>query len=179
MALAVKVVTGEAILAHPYIFNPRSESAEIDPGKYTGMVIIKKSDKETVTKLKSAVDSAIKSQWPDKAPGGLSMPIKDGDAKFAEDEKKYPHLQGTVYLNAKTTTKPKVFDAKVEEILDPTEVTSGDYAKVSLNFKAFDKAGNKGVGVYLNAVQMLRKGPVVIGGGNAKDDFHAENDDVF
>jgi len=48
MALAIKVVTGEAIIAHPYIFNPRSESAEIDPGKYTGMVIIKKSDKETV-----------------------------------------------------------------------------------------------------------------------------------
>ncbi len=179
MAIAVKVVTNEVIIAHPYFLTPRPESAEIDPGKFTGMVIAKKSDKETIAKLKAAVDSAIKNQWPDKVPGGLSMPIKDGDAKFAEDEKKFAHLQGTVYLNAKTTTKPKVFDAKVEEILDSTEVSSGDRAKVSLNFKAFDKAGNKGVGVYLNAIQILGKGPVVIGGGNPKDDFAAVNDEVF
>lgn len=181
MAMPVKVVTDEAIIAHPHIFNPRPESADIDPGKFTTMVIVKTSDKETIARLKAAVDSAIKSFWPDKVPGGLSMPIKSGDAKFAEDEKKYAHLKGTVYLNAKTTTRPKVFNAQVEEILDPTEVSSGDRAKVSLNFKAFDKAGNKGVGVYLNAVQWLGKGPTIIGGGssNSKDDFTAQNDEVY
>ena len=179
MAMPIKVVTNEAIIAHPYILTPRPDSAEIDPRKYTGMVIIKKSDKETITKLKAAVDASIKGLWPDKAPGGLAMPIKDGDAKFAEDEKKFAHLKGSVYLNAKTTTKPKVFDAQVQEIIDPTEVSSGDRAKVSLNFKAFDKAGNKGVGVYLNAVQILGKGPAIIGGGNAKDDFTAVNDEVY
>ena len=181
MAAPVKVVTGKAIIAHPFLFTPRPESSEIDPGKYTAMVIVKKSDTETVAKLKAAVEAALKAQWPDKIPGGLSKPVKDGDAKFAEDEKKHHYLKGTYYLNVKTTTKPKVFDAQVQEIIDPTEITSGDYAKVSMNFKAFDKAGNKGVGVYVNAVQHLGKGPEVIGGGNAADDFEAEEvaEDVF
>lgn len=174
MTAPVKVVTGKAIIAHPNLFTPRSETAEIDAGKYTAMVIIKKTDTETVAKLKVAVEAAIKALWPDKVPGGLSKPVKDGDAKFAEDEKKYPYLKGCYYLNVKTTTKPKVFDAQVQEILDPTEVASGDYAKVSMNFKAFDKAGNKGVGVYVNAVQHLGKGPEIIGGGDARNDFEAE-----
>lgn len=182
MAAPVKVVTGKAIIAHPNLFSPRPENSEIDAGKYTAMVIIKKSDTETVAKLKAAVEAAIKAQWPDKAPGGLSKPVKDGDAKFAEDEKKYPYLKGCYYLNVKTTTRPKVFDTKLNEIIDPTEVASGDYAKVSMNFKGFDKAGNKGVGVYVNAVQHLGKGPEVIGGGDARNDFSAEEEeqaDVF
>lgn len=181
MAAPVKVVTGKAIIAHPALFSPRPESSEIDPGKFTVMVIVKKSDTETTAKLKAAVEAAVKAQWPDKVPGGLMKPVKDGDQKFDEDQKKYPYLKGCWFLNAKTTTKPKVFDAQVQEIIDPTEVASGDYAKVSLNFKAYDKAGNKGVGVYLNAVQHLGRGPVVIGGGNAADDFSKEEEaaDVF
>lgn len=175
MAESVKVVTGKAFIAHPYIFNPRPESAEIDPGKFTVMVGVPKSDTDTVKRIKDAIAEAIKRQWPEgKTPGGMSMPLKDGDAKFAEDEKKYSHMKGHYYLNAKTTTKPKVFDATVQEILDPKEVSSGDFGKVSLNFKGFDKAGNKGVGVYLNAVQILGKGTSVIGAGNVKDDFTIE-----
>jgi len=174
MSAPIKVVTGKCIIAHPSLFSPRPESSEIDAGKYTCMVIIKKSDSETAEKLKKAVNDAIKAQWPDKVPSGLTKPVKDGDEKYAEDEKKYPYLKGTYYLNVKTTTRPKVFDGNVTEIIDPTEVVSGDYAKVSMNFKGFDKAGNKGVGVYLNAVQHLGRGPVVIGGGNAADDFEVE-----
>jgi hypothetical protein len=179
MTVAIKVVTGRVILAHPYIFNSRPIGTKIDPGKFTAMVIVDKGDKATVSKLTTAVDEAIKSLWLDKVPAVLSTPIKDGDAKYAEDEKKYLHLKGKLYLNAKTTNKPKVFDASVNEISEPTQVTSGDYAKVSLNFKAFDKNGNKGVGVYLNAIQHLGKGVAIIGGGDAKDDFQAEQKDEF
>lgn len=174
MAAPVKVVTGKAIIAHPSLFSPRPENSEIDAGKFTVMVVVKKSDAETTAKLKAAVEAAIKAQWPDKVPGSLMKPVKDGDQKYDEDQKKHGYLKGCWYLNAKTTTRPKVFDGQVQEILDPTEVTSGDYAKVSLNFKAYDKAGNRGVGVYLNAVQHLGKGPEVIGGGNPADDFAAE-----
>lgn len=178
MTTAVKVVTGKAIIAHPSLFSPRPENSDIDAGKFTAMVIVKKSDKETVEKLRTAVASAIKAQWPDKEPGGLMKPVKDGDAKFSEDEKKYHYLKGCFYLNVKTTTKPKVFDAKVNEIIDPTDVVSGDYAKVSMNFKAYDKAGNKGVGVYMNAVQHLGRGPQVIGGGDASADFSKEEEEA-
>ena len=122
MAESVKVVTGKAFIAHPYIFNPRPESAEIDPGKFTVMVGVPKSDTDTVKRIKDAIAEAIKRQWPEgKTPGGMSMPLKDGDAKFAEDEKKYSHMKGHYYLNAKTTTKPKVFDATVVALPGPTD----------------------------------------------------------
>lgn len=180
MAAPIKVVTGKTtIVAHPFLFTARPESSEIDAGKFTAMVIVRKSDTETVSKLKAAVDAATKAMWPDKVPSGVfSKPVKDGDAKFAEDEKKYHYLKGTYFLNVKTTTRPKVFDAQVVEMLDPAGFVSGDFAKVSLNFKAFDKAGNKGVGVYLNAVQHIGKGPEVLGGGDPSSDFEKEEEEV-
>ena len=180
MAAPIKVVTGKAIIAHLNLFQPRAESAEINAGKYTAMVIVKKSDKETVTRIKEAIQLAIKSQWPDKVPAGVNNPLKDGDAKYEENEAKNAHLKGCYFLNANTASRPKVFDHNLQELIDPADVASGDYAKVSLNLKAYDKAGNKGVGCYLNAVQWLGQGPVVIGSGDARSDFDAEElDEVF
>jgi hypothetical protein len=117
---------------------------------------------------------ALKAKWKDGNPGGLFMPLKDGDAKFNEDEVKYAHYKGRYYMNLKTRTPPKVVDSAVKEITDPTVITSGDHAKVSVNFRAFDVSGNKGVGAYLNAVQWLGKGPVVIGGSDPGSDFGVE-----
>lgn len=172
MAAAVKVVSPEVTIVHTNnLIVPRPVDAEIDAGKYTVMVLFNKSEQDFIKQCREAINQATKILWPEKAPGGMSSPLKDGDAKFAEDEAKNWYLKGKYYLNGKTTTKPKVFDAQLNEIVDPAEIVSGDRAKVSLNFKAFDKAGNRGVGVYLNGVQVLGRGPVVIGGSNAKDDF--------
>jgi hypothetical protein len=179
MAFAVKVVTGAIIIAYPNLLVPRPEGERIDAGKFTLMGFVDKADKATITALNNAFDQAAKNQWGDKVPGGLYRPLKDGDAKYAEDETKNAHYKGKVFFNAKSPSKPKVFDAQVQEIIDPAQIVSGDRAKLSLNVKAFDMPVNKGVGIYITGVQILGRGPFVIGGTNPKDDFTASNDDVF
>ncbi|MNV25452.1 hypothetical protein D3C71_1165480 [compost metagenome] len=56
-------------------------------------------------------------------------------------------------------------------MLDSTEVYSGCFGRVSLNFYAFDTKGNKGVAAGLNNVQKMSDGDYLGGRSSAEDDF--------
>ena len=64
-------------------------------------------------------------------------------------------------------------------ILDRDEVYSGCYARVSLNFYAFNSNGNKGVACGLGNIQKIRDGESLGGRTSAADDFKTEADDDF
>ena len=89
------------------------------------------------------------------------------------------------FLNATSNQKPGIVDKDLNEILDPDEVYSGCWGRVSLNFYPFDVSGNRGVGVGLNNVQKLKDGER-LGGARASaesdfgDDFedYDEDDDM-
>ena len=70
-------------------------------------------------------------------------------------------------------------DRKVKPILDQSEVYSGCYAKVSINFYAFNTNGNKGVACGLGNIQKVKDGEPLSGRSNASDDFDTEIDDDF
>lgn len=74
--------------------------------------------------------------------------------------------------DANSTTPPQVVDASLQPILDASEVYSGCYARVSINFYAFNTNGNKGIACGLGNIQKLRDGEPL--GGNrisAEADF--------
>ena len=64
-------------------------------------------------------------------------------------------------------------------ILDRNEVYSGCYARVSLNFYAFNSNGNKGVACGLGNIQKIRDGESLGGRSSATDDFSTVADDDF
>ena len=66
--------------------------------------------------------------------------MRDGDTE--RDDEAY---KGHYFINANSTTPPQIVDKYVKPILDRNEVYSGCYARVSLNFYAFNSNGNKGV----------------------------------
>ena len=68
-------------------------------------------------------------------------------------------------------------DVNLNPILDSSELYSGCYARVSLNFFPYTNAGNKGVGVGLNNIQKLDDGEP-LGGARARpeDDFGTGDD---
>ena len=80
-------------------------------------------------------------------------------------------------------------DAAIEEgiakfggkkpILDRGEVYSGCYARVSLNFYAFNSTGNKGIACGLGNIQKIRDGEPLGGKTSAADDFSTLADDDF
>jgi hypothetical protein len=68
------------------------------------------------------------------------LPLRDGDVERDDDAYK-----GHYFVNANSTTAPQIVDKAVKPILDRDEVYSGCYARVSLNFYAFNSNGNRGV----------------------------------
>jgi hypothetical protein len=82
-------------------------------------------------------------------------------------------------MNVSNKTKPGVVDAQVQPILDPTEVYSGCYARVSINAFPFNTSGNRGVSFGLNHVQKLGEGEPLGSITKAENDFDAvELDDA-
>ena len=76
-------------------------------------------------------------------------------------------------------TPPQIVDKAVKPILDRSEVYSGCYARVSLNFYVFNSNGNKGVACGLGNIQKIRDGEMLGGRTNATDDFTSLEEDDF
>ena len=74
-------------------------------------------------------------------------------------------------FTASSKQAPQVVDAGVNPILDQTEVYSGMYARVSVNFFAYNSNGRKGIGCGLNNVQKLADGEPLGGRSTAAEDF--------
>jgi Protein of unknown function (DUF2815). len=181
-----KVITGKVRLSYCHIFEPRPDDNGEE--KYSVSILIPKEDKDTLRKIKAAVDAAVEqgksSKWGGKIPVNLKKPLRDGDEERPDDEA----YAGHYFLNATSKTKPgiakpigKGSDGKVkfQEITDSTEVYSGCYAKVSLNFYPYDAKGNKGVAAGLNNIVKVQDGEFLGGRASLHDDFANEDfDDV-
>jgi len=70
-------------------------------------------------------------------------------------------------------------DRQVEPILQRSEIYSGVYARVSINFYAFNSNGNKGIACGLSNIQKVRDGEPLGSRTNAVDDFVTDVDDDF
>lgn len=99
--------------------------------------------------------------------------FKYGQGIFVEAE------HNPYFINANSTTAPQIVDRAVKPILDRSEVYSGCYARVSLNFYAFNSNGNKGIACGLGNIQKIRDGESLGGKTTAADDFGAVVDDDF
>ncbi|WP_288686249.1 DUF2815 family protein [uncultured Catenibacterium sp.] len=138
-----KVITGKNTrLSYFHGWEPTSING--GPERYSVSVLIPKDDKETVKAINDAVDTAIEEgiakfggKKPNKA--AIKLPLRDGDTE-REDEAYAGHW----FINANSKTAPQIVDKAVKPILDRDEVYSGCYARVSLNFYAFNSNGNKG-----------------------------------
>jgi hypothetical protein len=171
-----KVVTGKVRLSYAHLFQPTAIDDSADP-KYSVCLLIPKTDKATLSAIKSAVEKAKeagRTKWGGKLPANLKTPLRDGDEERADD---HPEYAGMYFLNASSKQKPGVVDKALNPIIDSEEVYSGMYARASINFYAFDKAGNKGIACGLNNVQKLADGDYLGGRSRAEDDFDSLEDD--
>ena len=173
-----KVITGKNTrLSYFHGWEPTSING--GPERYSVSVLIPKDDKETVKAINDAVDVAIEEgiakfggKKPNKA--AIKLPLRDGDTE-REDEAYAGHW----FINANSKTAPQIVDKAVKPILDRDEVYSGCYARVSLNFYAFNSNGNKGIACGLGNIQKIRDGEPLGGRSCATDDFSTEEDDDF
>ena len=172
-----KVVTGVVRLSYANVWEPASINGS-NP-KYSVSLIIPKTDTKTIDAINAAVDAAIKDgaakfggKIPNKA--ALKLPLRDGDLE--RDDEAY---KGAYFVNANSTTAPQIVDRSVQPILDRAEVYSGCYARVSVNFYAFNSTGNRGIACGLGNIQKVRDGEPLGGRSSAADDFATDLDDDF
>jgi hypothetical protein len=62
-------------------------------------------------------------------------------------------------------------DAKLQKVFEDTECYSGCTFRASVSVYAFDKEGGKGVGIGLNNIQVVSKGPRLDNHADAEQDF--------
>lgn len=172
-----KVVTGIVRLSYANVWEPKSINGGAE--KYSVSLIIPKSDTKTVSAINNAIDAAIEEgigkfggRKPNK--GALKLPLRDGDVE--KDDEAYAD---SFFVNANSTTAPQIVDQRVQPIMDRSEVYSGCYARVSINFYAFNSNGNKGVACGLGNIQKVRDGEPLGGKRNASEDFSNFNDEEF
>lgn len=170
-----KVITGKVRFSYVHVFEPHAVEAGQEE-KYSICILIPKNDKVTLSKIKAAVEAAKTAgaaKWGGKIPANLKMPLRDGDVDRADSEGFPEHY----FLNASSKTKPGIVDAQLNPILDSTEVYSGCYGRASINFYAYNTAGNRGIACGLNNVQKLADGDYLGGRSRAEDDFDAVADE--
>lgn len=172
-----RVVTNEVRASYAHIAEPVSVNGG-EP-KYSMSIIIPKDDTETLNLIDTAIDKAIAAgvnKFGGKKPskGMLKLPLRDGDIE--RDDEAY---ENAYFINCNNKTQPQVVDVN-RHALDPSNIYSGCYCKVSIQFYAFNVGGSKGVAAALGNIQFIRDGePLGSMRITAADDFGAADDDDF
>ncbi len=175
-----KVITGkDTRWSYANVWEPKSINGGTP--KYSISLIIPKSDKATVDRIKAAIQAAYE-EGESKLKGNgksvpalaaLKTPLRDGDVERPDDET----YKNSYFINANSATAPGIVDASRQPILDRGEVYSGVYGRASINLYAFNSNGNKGIACGLNNLQKLRDGEPLGGRSRAEDDFAGFDDD--
>lgn len=177
-----KVITGvDTRWSYANIWDPKSINGGTP--KYSVSLIIPKSDKVTIQKIKAAIQAAYeegesKLKGSGKSVPSLSViktPLRDGDLERPDDEA----YKNAYFVNANSATAPGIVDADRQQIIDRSEVYSGVYGRASINFYAFNSNGNKGIACGLNNLQKIRDGEPLGGKASAESDFATDDDDDF
>lgn len=168
-------------LTKPYAYTPGAEE------KYSATILVPKSDVKTKKAIDAAIEAAkqrgLSDKWNGQAPKVLPTPVYDGDGVRPNGEEFGPECKGhwVFTASAKEDFKPEIVDANMQAILDPSEIYSGMYGRVNVNFYPYSYAGKKGIGCGLGPVQKLRDGESLGGGALSAaaafgDGFEDEDD---
>ncbi|MDD5987320.1 MAG: DUF2815 family protein [Eubacteriales bacterium] len=176
MALkATEVVTGEARLSYVHLMQPYAYSDGAD-AKYSVTVLIPKTDAATKQRIDAAIEAAaqqgVAEKWGGKRPAIMPTPVHDGDGARPSDGEPFgQECKGHWVFTASTKNPIEVVDTSGNPIIDDTEVYSGMYGRVCVNFFTYNFNGKKGVGCGLGPVQKTRDGAPLGGHTSAAEAF--------
>lgn len=155
-----------------------------DKGKmwFSTSLLYGKARSAELEPLRKAIETIAVGAFGDKAMqlmagGVLRNPLRDGDLRFAQDSGLYKAFKNCWFVGARTNRKPQVIDAAKNEVFTDEDVYSGCLMRASVSVFAYNKAGNKGVALGLNNVQVLKKLERLDGRKSATDEFSEWTDE--
>ncbi len=180
--MATQILTGKVRFSYCNLVTPRAATAD-SAEKYSVTLLIKKSDKFTMDKIKAAIAEAKKNYLEKnsgkKLPKDLKTTIHDGDGERPNGGEFGPECAGCYVMTVSSNNQPVIVDAD-KKPLDPAEVYSGCYGRAIINVYVYDQRGNKGISAGLNGVMKLHDGEPLSGGvvtDDAWDDDWEDDDE--
>lgn len=165
------VTTGEVRLSYVHLFKPYAHQAGQEE-KFSCTILVPKTDVDTMNRINAAIETAkqkgISEKWNGVCPPILPTPVYDGDGVRPSDGMAFgPECKGhwVFTASAKADYPPEIVDIQGNPIINQSEVYSGMYARVVVNFFPYAFGGKKGVGCGLGPVQKKRDGESL--GGSA------------
>ena len=183
MSNPTQITTGKVRFSYLNVFSPRSIEGG-DP-KYSVTLLIPKSDKATIAKIKTAMEAAktnyMAKNSGKKLPANLKHTMHDGDGERPNGGEFGEECAGHYVMTVSSKNPPVIVYADKTPITDPNELWSGCYGRAILNFYVYDTQGNKGISAGLNGIMKLYDGEP-LGGGvvtdkDWDDDWDDEDDD--
>lgn len=174
-----RVVTGEVRFSFVNLLQPRANQNGGEP-KFSTTILVPKSDVATKQRIDAAIEAAKQigksKTWNGVIPPMVNIPIHDGDGVKPSDGMPFgEECKGHWVFSASTKADqpPKIVDANMNPVLDPTEIYSGMYGRIAVNFAPYTHSGKKGIGCYISTnVQKTRDGePLGAAAPAATDDF--------
>lgn len=179
MKSSTQVITNPVRLSYLNVFKPRA-AADGQPEKYSACILIPKTDKATYKAVQAACEAARAGSaaiFGGKVPASLKTPVHDGDGQMPNGGDYGPECKGMWVLNASSKQQPGLVDRNCQPIMDSTELYSGVWANVDLNFYAYNQNGNRGIACGLNNIQKVRDDEALGGRARPQDVFKPLEDD--
>lgn len=169
-----EVTTGEVRLSYEHLLKPYANQPNAD-SKYSVTLLIPKSDVATKQRIDAAIQAAIAEgaagKWNGARPVQPPIPIHDGDGLRESGVPFGEECKGHWVMTASSKLPQEIIDTSGNPLINPTEVYSGMYARVFINFFAYNQAGRKGIGCGLGPVQKTRDGEPLGGKVSAAEAF--------
>ena len=159
---ATNVKTGEARLSYVHLFKPYA-AMQGQEEKFSVTILVPKTDADTMGRINAAIEAAkqkgISEKWNGQCPPIVPTPVYDGDGVRPSDGMPFgDECKGhwVFTASAKVDYPPEVVDRMGNPIINQSEVYSGMYGRVNVNFYPYAFGGKKGIGCGLGPVQKLR-----------------------
>lgn len=157
-------------LSYVHLMKPYSNDPSME-AKYSCTILLPKTDLQGKAAIDAAIEAAkqagLQKKFGGVLPPKLPVPVYDGDGFTASGNKFGPECAGCwVFTASSAADKPvEIVDRNMNRILDATQVYSGMYANINVNFFPYAAPGRKGIGCGLGPVQKVRDGEAL--GGSA------------
>lgn len=180
---ATQITTGKVRFSYCNLFTPKANQDGNE--KYSVTLLIPKSDKRTVEKIKSAMEAAVKTYKErnsgKKLPSSLKNTLHDGDGERPNGGEFGPECAGCYVITVSSNKKPVLVHADKTPLTEESELYSGCYGRAVINFYVYDNSGNKGITAGLNGIMKLYDGEplggAVVTDSDWDDDWEDDEDD--
>lgn len=163
----IDLTTGVGTISFPRVFMSTKTQKESDGSdQYDLQFIIPRTQVEDCKAIMAAIKEIAVDKWGDNWKNNkVYIPFRNGDKEAGNlagdgqtNGEKYPERLGCYFFAARSGQPVAVVDRKMVVINNPDHLRGGDKVKVAISFYAYDKNGNRGVGISLNGVQKISDG---------------------